>query len=99
VTEVLRPETRRAASEVGATREVATACTLDCPDACSLTVQVADGRAGLVTGSNLNPLTAGFICGKVRRFADRVYAPERLLQPGLRRGRKGEGRFEPISWD
>ncbi len=81
-----------------AIQSLATACPLDCPDACSLTVEVRDGRAGLVTGSRLNPLTAGFICGKVRRYAEHVYAPERLLAPGLRRGAKGEGRFEPISW-
>jgi anaerobic selenocysteine-containing dehydrogenase len=98
VTEVLQPETRRGCG-AGAIQEVSTACPLDCPDACSLTVQVRDGRAELVTGSELNPLTAGFICGKVRRYADHVYAPERLLAPGLRRGAKGEGRFEAISWD
>jgi anaerobic selenocysteine-containing dehydrogenase len=78
---------------------VETACPLDCPDACSLTVEVADGRVARIDGSHANPLTAGFICGKVRRFAEHLYAPERLLHPGLRRGAKGEGSFERISWD
>src|SRR5690242_18108590 len=78
---------------------VQTACPLDCPDACSLTVEVADGRVARIDGSHANPLTAGFICGKVRRFAEHLYAPERLLHPGLRRGAKGEGSFARISWD
>src|SRR4029079_9626615 len=80
-------------------RTVASACPLDCPDACSLEVQVHDGRVGTIEGGHANPLTQGFVCGKVRRYADHVYAPERLLYPAVRRGAKGQGRFERISWD
>ncbi|HTQ79096.1 MAG TPA: molybdopterin-dependent oxidoreductase [Thermoanaerobaculia bacterium] len=80
-------------------RTVTTACPLDCPDACSLEVEVVDGRVARIEGSRRNPLTSGFICNKVRRFADHVYAPERLLYPALRRGARGEGKFEWISWD
>jgi anaerobic selenocysteine-containing dehydrogenase len=78
---------------------VASACPLDCPDACSLEVRVEDGRVTAVEGSEKNPLTRGFICGKVRRYADHLYAPERLLHPGRRTGAKGEGRFERLTWD
>src|SRR5262249_21108498 len=82
------------------TREtVQTACPLDCPDACSLEVDVVDGRVERIEGTHRNPLTGGFICSKVRRYGDHVYGPERLRHPGLRRGAKGEGRFERISWD
>jgi anaerobic selenocysteine-containing dehydrogenase len=88
---------------VGPEREiretVQTACVLDCPDACSLEVEVVDGRVTRIEGTHRNPLTAGFICHKVRHFADHLYAPERLLYPGLRRGPKGSGQFERISWD
>ncbi len=82
-----------------ATRVVHTACTLDCPDACSLAVTVADGRIVKVDAAPENPLTDGWICSKVRRYARRVYAPERVLTPLIRTGPKGAGEFRGASWD
>ena len=78
---------------------VETACPLDCPDACSLSVTVQHGKIVEIDGSHSNPVTDGFICAKVRKFGDRVYGPDRLLYPAVRKGRKGEGRFERVSWD
>lgn len=78
---------------------VTSACPLDCPDACSLSVSVADGRVTKVDGSQRNPLTAGFICAKVRRWPEHVYGEARLLHPEVRRGRKGDGVFARVSWD
>ncbi|MBI3786125.1 MAG: molybdopterin-dependent oxidoreductase, partial [Deltaproteobacteria bacterium] len=74
------------------------ACPLDCPDTCSLSVTVEDGRITKVDGSHRNPFTEGFICSKVRRSPQRVYSPLRLLYPQRRVGPKGSGRFERISW-
>jgi anaerobic selenocysteine-containing dehydrogenase len=78
---------------------VTSACPLDCPDACSLSVTVEDGRATKIDGSQRNPLTAGFICAKVRRWPEHVYGEARLLHPEVRRGRKGDGVFARVSWD
>src|SRR6476620_10138042 len=78
---------------------VETACPLDCPDACSLAVTVQKGRVVSIDGSHKNPVTSGYICAKVRKFGERVYGPDRLLHPGIRKGRKGEGRFKRVSWD
>jgi anaerobic selenocysteine-containing dehydrogenase len=75
------------------------ACPLDCPDACSLTVQVQDGRVVKLDGSRLNPVTQGYICSKVRHTPEMLYGPERVLYPAQRVGAKGEGRFERISWE
>ncbi|HYG61478.1 MAG TPA: molybdopterin-dependent oxidoreductase, partial [Thermoanaerobaculia bacterium] len=75
------------------------ACPLDCPDACSLEVQVEDGRVVKVDGTHLNPITQGYICAKVRRLPEHLYGPDRLLYPARRVGRKGEASFERISWD
>jgi anaerobic selenocysteine-containing dehydrogenase len=80
--------------------ERASVCTFDCPDTCSLTVSVEDGRIGKVKGSHAAPYTAGVICNKVARdMAEFVHGPDRLLHPLRRIGPKGSARFERISWD
>src|SRR5580765_4871489 len=78
---------------------VETACPLDCPDACSLAVTVQHGKVITIDGSRKNPVTGGYICAKVRKFDQRLYGPDRLLYPAIRKGRKGEGRFKRTSWD
>jgi anaerobic selenocysteine-containing dehydrogenase len=79
--------------------DVATVCPLDCPDSCSLDVTVQDGRVAAIDGSSLNPVTGGYICAKVRRFPERLYGPDRLLYPAVRKGPKGLASFERVSWD
>jgi anaerobic selenocysteine-containing dehydrogenase len=76
-----------------------TSCPLDCPDTCTLTVTVESGRLVAVGAADGNPLTQGFICQKVSRHAQRVYAPERVLAPLVRTGPKGAGEFRAVSWD
>ena len=78
---------------------VSTVCPLDCPDSCSLDVTVQEGRVTVVDGSALNPVTGGYICAKVRRFPERVYGPDRVLHPLIRRGHKGLASFQQVSWD
>src|SRR5262245_25620319 len=74
-------------------------CALDCPDACSLLVTVEDNRATQLRGNPDHPVTRGFLCGKVARYLEREYSPDRLLYPQRRIGAKGEARFERITWD
>ncbi|NIP71526.1 MAG: molybdopterin-dependent oxidoreductase, partial [Gammaproteobacteria bacterium] len=74
-------------------------CPHDCPDACSVQVRVEDGRISHLAGDPAHPVTAGLLCGKVSRYAERVYHPQRMLTPLRRVGAKGEGRFAPIGWD
>jgi anaerobic selenocysteine-containing dehydrogenase len=78
---------------------VATICPLDCPDACSLEVTVQDGRIASIDGTHVNPVTEGYICAKVRRFPERVYGPDRLLYPAIRKGPKGFASFARVSWE
>jgi anaerobic selenocysteine-containing dehydrogenase len=75
------------------------ACPHDCPDTCALEVHVRDGVALKVTGSSAHAPTAGVLCTKVARYTERTYHPDRLLHPMRRIGKKGEGRFERISWE
>lgn len=83
----------------GPATRIDTACPLDCPDSCTLAVTVRHGKIVEIDGSSKNPVTNDFICAKVRRFAERVYGPDRLKYPAVRRGRKGEGKFARVPWD
>jgi anaerobic selenocysteine-containing dehydrogenase len=75
-------------------------CPHDCPSACALDVEVIDGCSiGRVHGSRLQSYTAGVVCAKVARYAERVHHPDRLLHPLRRTGPKGSGQFARISWD
>lgn len=75
-------------------------CPHDCPSACSLDVELLDSRTiGRVRGAVGNSYTAGIICEKVARYAERIHHPDRLLHPMRRSGPKGSGQFEQISWD
>jgi len=74
-------------------------CALDCPDACSVLVEIEDGKARKLRGNPLHPVTRGFLCAKVTQYLDREYSPDRLLYPQKRAGAKGEGRFERVTWD
>ncbi len=60
---------------------------------------VRDGQIVRVTGDPDHPVTRGTICGKARRYVERVYSPDRVLYPQRRVGPKGSGQFERISWD
>jgi len=80
--------------------ERASVCTFDCPDTCSLSVSVVDGRVAKVRGTNAAPFTDGVLCNKVARdMPDFVHGPQRLLHPLRRVGPKGSGNFVRISWD
>ena len=75
-------------------------CTFDCPDTCSLSVTVEDGRVTKVRGSDAAPTTEGVICNKVaQEMGAFVHGPQRLLYPLRRTGPKGSGQFERITWN
>jgi molybdopterin guanine dinucleotide-containing S/N-oxide reductase-like protein len=80
------------------------ACPHDCPDACGVLITVEDGRATRIQGDPAHPVTRGFLCGKVAKYLDRVYSPDRVLYPMRRVVPKGPatagvGTFQRISWD
>ena len=80
------------------------ACPHDCPDACGVLITVENGRATRIQGDPAHPVTRGFLCGKVAKYIERVYSPDRVLYPMRRKtsSSKGSGgfdAFERISWD
>src|SRR6266478_9058958 len=81
-------------------KTVKAVCPHDCPDTCAMLVEVDDaGRAIRVKGDPEHPYTHGGLCVKVAHYEKRTYHKDRLLYPMRRAGRKGEGKFERISWD
>ncbi|MGI9520279.1 MAG: molybdopterin-containing oxidoreductase family protein [Hyphomicrobiaceae bacterium] len=81
----------------GAPRIGYSACPHDCPSTCALDVELlTEGRIGRLHGAANNSYTAGVICAKVARYAERLHHPDRLLRPMRRRP---NGTFEPVSWD
>ncbi len=75
-------------------------CPHDCPSACALEVELLDEHTiGRVRGSKDNSYTLGVICEKVGRYAERIHHPERLLHPLKRKGAKGAGQWQRLSWD
>jgi len=98
-----------AAAESSPFRIVHAVCSHDCPDSCAVLVTVnEEGHAIKVAGDPSQPVTNGFLCGKVAKYLDRVYSPQRVLYPlrrkagvakgPLERGREHES-FERITWD
>ncbi|MBW3564246.1 MAG: molybdopterin oxidoreductase family protein [Acidobacteria bacterium] len=81
------------------TTVVRAACPHDCPDTCSMLVEVVNGRAVRVKGDPDHPMTQGFLCSKVNRYPERTYHRDRLHHPMVRTGGKGDGKFRQVSWD
>ncbi|HEV7252610.1 MAG TPA: molybdopterin oxidoreductase family protein [Mesorhizobium sp.] len=76
------------------------ACPHDCPSTCALDVEVIEGRRiGRVHGAKGNSYTAGVVCAKVARYAERIHHPDRLLKPLVRAGAKGDGEWREASWE
>jgi anaerobic selenocysteine-containing dehydrogenase len=83
-------------------RVIHAACPHDCPDGCAVLITIEDGRATRIQGDPEHPITRGFLCGKVAKYLDRVYSPDRVLFPMRRvsaKGTHGDGAFQRITWD
>src|SRR5688500_19587701 len=90
---ILNPQSARDA------RVVRAVCPHDCPDTCSMLVTVENGRAIRMAGNPDHSTTQGFLCTKVSKYIERTYHEGRLLDPQIRVGAKGEGKFRRATWD
>jgi anaerobic selenocysteine-containing dehydrogenase len=72
-----------------------TACTMDCPDACSLAVSCDPNGAVKLRGAFDHPVTAGFTCSKIKGHIKRLQSAQRILRPMLRVG----GGWRAVGWD
>jgi anaerobic selenocysteine-containing dehydrogenase len=76
-----------------------TICPYDCPTSCGLLAETDGTRILSVKGDPDHPASKGLICRKMQHYEQSVHSPERILTPMKRVGEKGEGRFEPVTWD
>jgi anaerobic selenocysteine-containing dehydrogenase len=86
---------------VHADEVVLTTCPRDCYDACGITVLKRDGAIRHVRGDPNHPVARGKLCRKCSIGYNGAFLdPEaRLTRPLRRAGAKGDGDFEPVSWD
>lgn len=84
----------------GARETIRTTCPRDCYDACGVLAVRRDGVLHQVRGDPEHPVSRGKLCRKCAIAYNGVLLDpaQRLLHPLRRAGRKGEGRFDPISW-
>ena len=75
-------------------------CPHDCPSTCALDVEVLDANTiGRVRGAKDQTYTAGVVCEKVARYAERVHHPDRLTTALKRKGDKGAGDWQELCFE
>ncbi|SEA79226.1 Anaerobic selenocysteine-containing dehydrogenase [Desulfuromusa kysingii] len=74
-------------------------CPRNCHDTCGMITEVQDGKVIRVYGDPDHPITKGAMCVKGVSYIKQLYSPERQLHPMKRVGKKGEGKWQRISWD
>ncbi len=79
-------------------REYKVACR-GCHGGCVHIMTVRDGKAVAVRPDPDSPLSQGHACVKGMSILEQMYHPDRLLYPLRRKGPRGSGQFERISWD
>lgn len=77
-----------------------TVCSICNPQThCGVNAYVKDGVIIKVEGSKEHPHNEGTLCSKGSANRQYIYHKDRIRTPLIRRGKKGSGEFDPISWD
>ena len=83
--------------EDGEASYVNSSCTL-CPGGCGITVRKIDDRAVKIEGMSGHPVNNGGLCILGLSGLQLLYGPTRVKSPLKRVGKRGQGRWEKISW-
>lgn len=70
-----------------------------CACRCGILVHLKDGKVRHIEGNRAHPVNRGVLCAKGSAGIQQHYSPARLSQPLRRKGPRGSGEFEPISWE
>ena len=70
-----------------------------CYAGCGILIEHKEGRPYKVLGDPDSPVNHGTVCEKALASLDYLHHPERLRHPLRRKGSRGEGRWERVSWD
>jgi anaerobic selenocysteine-containing dehydrogenase/Fe-S-cluster-containing dehydrogenase component len=70
-----------------------------CFNCCTTKFHFRDDRLVRITGNEEDPLLQGRVCPKSQLSVQLHSSDKRLTEPMKRVGKRGENKFEPISWD
>jgi anaerobic selenocysteine-containing dehydrogenase len=71
---------------------------VQCPGGCGIKVRLIDGIPVRITGNPISPVNRGFVCPMGEAGLEYLYNPGRITKPLVRKGKKGEGSFEAVTW-
>lgn len=80
-------------------RLIKSCCSVCGHNQCGVLVEVEGGRVKSVMPDRDDPMSGGSICPKGLASADILYHPDRLKQPMLSVGERGDGRWKQVGWD
>ena len=66
---------------------------------CGVDAYVKDGTVIKIEGTKGHPMNDGLLCTKGLSNRQYIYRKDRIRTPLKRIGKRGEGNFEPITWD
>ncbi len=97
--QLARADERAAGWRGRAVESWATSVCRECPAACGVRVRLIDEAPVKLEGNPLCPVSRGRLCAKGQASLESYFDPDRLRGPARRVGKRGEGKWEPITWD
>lgn len=94
-----RYTTVQAGGVMGDRTVVKTTCQLWCAGGCGMLVHMEDGRPVRVEGDPAHPINRGALCPNGTAALEYLESPLRLRYPLVRKGARGAGEWERVSWD
>lgn len=70
-----------------------------CHARCGLVLEIENNMVVKIKGDKEHPITRGMTCPRSRLMLDHLYHPWRVNTPLKRRGERGSGEWEPVTWD